>query len=183
VPGAIDAPHSYRRREMARFRLVPDRSELWAEARSTLHPVRVHTTGLTGVLELEIRGDGLELVPPTHVELETERLRSGNALVDGELRRRLEARKFPRIRGELTRSVAGAGDRRSWVAGELTFHGVTRNLEVEVTVRQLDEHTLEIEGARSIDMRDFGLPPPSFLMFRVQPEVQVRARLVGEREG
>jgi polyisoprenoid-binding protein YceI len=168
---------------MPRFRLLPDRSELWAEARSTLHPVRLHTTGLAGVLELEVRGDHLELVPPTHVEVETERLRSGNALVDGELRRRLDSRKFPRIRGELTRSVAGSGDGRSRLTGELTLHGVTRTLEAEVTVRQLDERTLEIEGARSIDMRDFGLPPPSFLMFRMQPEVQVRAKLVAEREG
>ena len=167
---------------MARFRLVPDRSELWAEARSTLHPVRVHTTGLTGVVELELRGDRVDLVPPTHVEVETERLRSGNALVDGELRRRLDSRKFPRIRGELIRSIAGNGQGRRRLTGELTFHGVTRNLEVEVTVRQLDERTLEIEGARSIDMRDFGLPPPSFLMFRMQPEVQVRAKLVAERE-
>lgn len=168
---------------MPRFRLVPDRSELWAEARSTLHPVRFHTTGLTGVLEVEMRGDRLELVPPTHVEVETERLRSGNALVDGELRRRLDSRKFPRIRAELTRSAAGNGEGRSRLTGELTLHGVTRTLEVEVTVRQLQEHTMAIEGARSIDMRDFGLPPPSFLMFRMQPEVQVRAKLVAEREG
>ncbi len=168
---------------MARFRLVPDRSELWAEARSTLHPVRVHTTGLTGVVELELRGDRLEIVPPTHVEVEAERLRSGNALVDGELRRRLDSRKFPRIRGELIRSVAGNGAGTARLTGELTLHGVTRSLEVEVTVRQLDERTLEIEGARSIDMRDFGLPPPSFLMFRMQPEVQVRAKVVAEHDG
>ena len=182
MPGAIDAPHSYRRREMARFRLVPDRSELWAEARSTLHPVRVHTTGLTGVLELEIRGDGLELVPPTHVELETERLRSGNALVDGELRRRLDSRKFPRIRGELTRSTAGDGAGSARLTGALSLHGVTRTLDVDVTLRQIDPHTLELEGARAIDMREFDLSPPSFLMFKMQPEVQVKVRLVAERD-
>ena len=167
---------------MPRFRLVPDRSELWAEARSTLHPVRVHTTGLTGVLELEVRGDRLELVPPTRVEVETDRLRSGNALVDGELRRRLDSRKFPRIRGELTRSTAGDGSGAARLTGELTLHGVTRPLDVEVTMRQRDPDTLEIEGARAIDMREFGLSPPSFLMFRMQPEVQVRVKLVAQRD-
>jgi polyisoprenoid-binding protein YceI len=168
---------------MARFRLVPDRSELWAEARSTLHPVRVHTTGLTGVLEVEIRGDRLELVTPTHVEVETERLGSGNALVDGELRRRLDSRKFPRIRGELTRSAAGEEAGTARLTGELTLHGITRTLDVDVEMRQLDPGTLEIEGARAIDMREFGLPPPSFLMFRMQPEVQVRVKLVAKRDG
>ena len=120
---------------------------------------------------------------PTYVEVETQRLRSGNGLVDGELRRRLDSRKFPRIRGELTRSTAGNGAGRAGSRAELTFHGVTRTLDVEVTLRQLDPRTLEIEGGRAIDMRDFGLPPPSFLMFKMQPEVQVRAKLVAEREG
>ena len=168
---------------MARFRILPERSELWAEARSSLHPVRVHTGGLEGVVEAELEDGMPRLGTPTFVELETQRLRSGNVLVDGELQRRLDVRKFPRIRGELTRSVAGNGAGMSRLTGELSFHGVTRTLDVAVTVRQLDPRTLEIEGGRAIDMRDFGLPPPSFLMFRMQPEVHVRARLVAEREG
>jgi len=167
---------------LARFRISPQRSELWAEARSNIHPVQVHTSGLEGVLEAEIEGDQPRLGPPTYVEVDTERLRSGNGLVDGELQRRLDSRKFPRIRGELTGSVPGNGAGTSRLTGQLTLHGVTRSLEVEVTVRKLDPRTLEIEGGRAIDMRDFGLPPPSFLMFKMQPDVQVRARLVAERE-
>lgn len=167
---------------MARFRISPQRSELWAEARSNIHPVRVNTSGLEGVVEAELGGDQPRLGPPTYVEVDTERLRSGNGLVDGELQRRLDSRKFPRIRGELTSSVPGNGTGTSRLTGQLTLHGVTCSLEVVVTVRQLDPRTLEIEGGRTIDMRDFGLPPPSFLMFKMQPDVQVRARLVAERE-
>ena len=167
---------------MARFRISPEKSELWAEARSSLHPVRIHTAGLEGVVEAE-PGDTAtppRLGMPTHVEVETLRLRSGNALVDRELQRRLDPRKFPRIRGEL-RSIGRDATGTSRLTGELTLHGVTRSLEVDVTVRQLDPRTLEIVGGRAIDMRDFGLPPPSFLVFKVQPEVQVRARLIAER--
>ena len=168
---------------MARFRISPEKSELWAEARSSLHPIRIHTAGLEGVVEAET-GEGTaapRLGTPTHVELETQRLRSGNGLVDGELQRRLDPEKFPRIRGEL-RSVAQDGAGTSRLTGELTLHGVTRTLDVEVTIRRLDPRTLQIEGGRLIDMRNFGLPPPSFLMFKVQPDVQVRARLIAERE-
>jgi len=168
---------------VARFRISPQRSELWAEARSSLHPVRVHTSGLEGVVEAELVDGQPLLRTPTYVEVETQRLRSGNALVDGELQRRLDSRKFPRIRGELTGVNAGNGAGTSRLTGELTLHGVTRKLDVDVAIRQVDPRTLEIEGTRAIDMRDFGLPPPSFLMFRMQPEVQVRARLVAEREG
>lgn len=167
---------------MTRFRISPQRSQLWAEARSSLHPVRVQAAGLQGVVEAELVDGRPVLTPPTYVELETQQLRSGNGLVDGELHRRLDSGKFPRIRAELKRSTAGNDPRTSLLTGELTLHGVTRTLDVEVTIRQRDERTLEIEGARAIDMRDFGLPPPSFLMFRMEPEVQVRARLLAERE-
>jgi polyisoprenoid-binding protein YceI len=168
---------------MARFRLDPLQSELWAEARSRLHPVRVHTSGLTGVVEAEIGETRPMLATPTHVEVEARRLRSGNALIDGELQRRIDTRTHPSIRAELTGVAPGAAPDTLRLTGTLSFHGVTRTLEVEVTVRQRDAGTLEVEGARPIDMRDFGLAPPSFLVFRMEPEVQVRAKLVARREG
>jgi polyisoprenoid-binding protein YceI len=167
---------------MACFRIVPEQSELWAEARSTLHSVRVHTAGLTGVVEVEPGGERLLLATPTQVELEARRLRSGNALVDGELQRRIDTRAYSTIRAELTAVLPLAAADTLRLTGRLTLHGVTRTLDVEVRVRQPDPGTLEIEGGRSIDMRDFGLPAPSFLMFRMDPHVQIRARLVAARE-
>ncbi|MGZ6097292.1 MAG: YceI family protein [Myxococcaceae bacterium] len=163
---------------MARFVLVPERSELWAEARSSLHPVRVHTVGLTGEIEAEPGGERVLLATPTRISLEAARLRSGQGLVDGELQRRIEIARYPTIRAELVAAAPGAGPDTLRLTGTLSFHGVTRTLEVEVTVRCQDAATLLVEGGRSIDMRDFGLPPPSFLMFKVDPLVQVRARLV-----
>lgn len=168
---------------MARFRVSSEKSELWAEARSSLHPIHIHTAGLEGMVEAELVDGRPVLSTPTWVEVETQRLRSGNGLVDGELQRRLDARTFPRIRGELRSVVAGSSPGTSRLTGELTLHGITRTLDVEVTVQQVDEQTLEMEGGRAIDMRDYGLQPPSLLMFKMQPEVQVRAKLVARREG
>lgn len=168
---------------MARFRLVPEQSELWAEARSSLHPVRVHTAGLTGIVEVDLGGARPLLTTPTHVELEAGRLHSGNRLVDGELQRRIDPRAYPTIRAELAEASPGEGPDTLRLTGTLTFHGVTRTLEVEVKIRQPDPLILVLEGGRAIDLRDFGLPPPSFLMFRMDPRVQVRARLVGHQEG
>jgi polyisoprenoid-binding protein YceI len=167
---------------MARFTLLAEKSELWAEARSSLHPVRVHTAGLRGVIEAELGGQQPMLASPTHVELEASRLRSGNGLVDGELQRRIDTRSYPTIRAELTEGARGSAAGTLLLTGALTFHGVTRALDVEVTVRQDGPSTLIIEGGRAIDMRDFGLAAPSFLMFRMDPRVQVRARLVAIRE-
>jgi len=167
---------------MARFVLVPERSELWAEARSTLHPVRVHTIGLTGEIAAEVGGERILLATPTQVDFESRRLRSGGALIDRELQRRLDVPRYPSIRAELVTASPGVEPDSLRLIGTLGFHGVTRTLDVEVKVRLEDSATLLVEGGRPIDMRDFGLPPPSFLLFKVDPLVQVRARLVARKD-
>ena len=167
---------------MARYRIAPDRSELWAEARSSLHPINVHTSGFQGEVSVEEADGRRALALPTQLEIETGRLKSGHALIDHELERKLDARKFPRIRGTVREASAPEGGRQR-LRGELTLHGVTVPLDGDVTVRALDEDTIEVAGERVIDMRDFGLQPPRFLMLKVHPDVRIRARVIARREG
>ena len=167
---------------MARYRVLPERSRLWAEARSSLHPIKLETSGLTGTVEAEAADGGVQLGAPFRVEVDAEKLRSGNALMDGELQRRLETRKFPRVVGEV-RAAEPRSDGVRWILrGDLTLHGVTRATDADVQVRAVDDRTIEIEGEKTIDMRDYGLTPPKLLILKVHPDVKVRARLVAERE-
>lgn len=155
------------------------------EATSSLHPIRAETTGLKGYLDAEIvDGRIADGAPVTgRVEIDADRLKTGNGLYDHELERRLEVRKYPVIRGTV-RAVQPLGDgTRYRVSGELEFHGVTRPVEGEITLRPVDDHTLEIEGERSFDLREHGLEPPRLFMLKVHPDVRVRGFVVGEREG
>jgi polyisoprenoid-binding protein YceI len=166
---------------VARYRVIPERSHLWAEARSSLHPVHVETTGLTGDIEAEVVDGQVRLGAPFRVDIDAERLRSGNMLIDVELQRRLETKKFPRVIGAVSAATAAEGGWR--LSGELTLHGVARATDAQVTVRVVDDTTIEIEGEKTIDMRDYGLNPPKLLLLRVHPDVKVRARLVATRAG
>lgn len=164
---------------MSRWRVVPEKSRLWAEARSSLHPVRVETSGLVGEVEAEVADGRVRLGAPFRVEIDAERLRSNNGLMDMELQRRLETKKYPRVIGAVAQ-VSDSGS--SWrLRGELTLHGVARAEEALVVARLVDADTIELEGEKVIDMRDYGLNPPRFLMLRVHPDVRVRARLVAVR--
>jgi polyisoprenoid-binding protein YceI len=168
---------------VTRFRVVPNRSRLWIEATSSLHPIRIETTGLEGAFEAALVDDQPDLtVQPTGcIEIGAERLMTGNVLYDRELERRLEMRKYPRIRGEIV-AVQADGDDRYHVRGNLSLHGVTWPVEGRVRVRVRDDGTVEAEGEQTFDMRDFKLDPPRLLMLRVHPEVRVRGRLVAVRE-
>lgn len=169
---------------MARYRIVPERSRLFAEARSSVHPIRVDTEGLEGYVELELDGERLKGHAPVRgrVEIAVEKLATGNGLYDRELERRLEARRYPRIRGEVL--AAEASGKHYRVRGRLSFHGKTNAVEGDVTIRVAERgRTLEIEGERSFDIRDYGLEPPKLLLLRVYPDVRVRGKVIAEREG
>lgn len=169
---------------MARYRIVPERSKIWAEGRSSLHPIKVETTGLEGFVEANVHDGHLEIPQPAKasVELESDRLKTGNGLYDRELERRLEVRKYPRIRGAV-RSVASTDSgSRFHVQGDLTLAGRSHSVEGDVTARIINGATIEFQGEQIIDMRDFGLEPPKILMLRVYPDVKVRGLVVAQLE-
>ena len=155
---------------MARYRIVPERSRVWIDARSSLHPIRSSTDGLEGYIDLDA-GAGA-------VSLPVSRLSSGNPLEDREMRNRVDAKRFPTIDGTVTRiePIDGAGRYR--VAGDLVFRGVSRPCEDEVRIETADDGSVRIEGRSTFDVRDFGMQPPRILMLRVHPEVTVRVEIV-----
>jgi polyisoprenoid-binding protein YceI len=169
---------------MARFRIVPDKSAVLIEASSSLHPIHTRTEGLEGFLEVDVHDDVIDTAadPKGELSLRVERLSSGNRLEDRELQRRIDARRHPTIDGRLEHLSKVNGDGRYRVAGDLTFHGVTRRCEGDVVIRPVDHRTLRVEGESSFDIRDFGMEPPRIFMLRVHPDVKVRIEVVAEKE-
>ncbi len=171
---------------MTRYDIVPERSSVWIEATSNVHPINTRTDGLEGFLDVVLRDGGhldLDVSPKGELSLSVSRLSSGNVLEDRELQRRIDARRFRTIDGRLTDMRATDRDDRYLVRGDVTFRGVTNSYEQEMTVAQLDEQTLQLDGQATFDIRDFGMEPPRILMFKVRPEVDVRVEVVARKEG
>ena len=121
---------------MARFRIVPDKSAVLIEASSSLHPIHTRTVGLEGFLDVDVHDGVIDTSadPKAELSLRVEQLSSGNRLEDRELQRRIDARRHPTIDGRLDHMSKVNGDGRYRVAGDLTFHGVTRRCEDELVI-------------------------------------------------
>jgi len=170
---------------VARYRIIPERSKIWIEARSSLHPIKAESSAMEGNFEMEM-ADGrvdLQSAPKGWLDLEVESLKTGNRLYDRQIEGELEVRKYPRIHGEVREVSAGTDGDRLRVRGDLSLHGVTRRLEGDVVLAALDADTMQVEGEKTIDLREFNLKPPQILMLKVYPEVKIRARIVARREG
>ena len=170
---------------MAHYRIVPERSRVSISARSSLHPIETSTDGLEGALDLELLAGGqldLQSQPHAKVSFPVDQLKSGNPLEDRELRRRIDARRFPTIDGELVEIQPTGVEGLYLVRGHVMFRGTTRSYAREMSFTTVDDRTLRIEGESTFDVRDFGMEPPKILMLKVEPEVRVRVEVVAEKE-
>ena len=59
---------------------------------------------------------------------------------------------------------------------------MTNTYEDEITITQVDDRTLQLEGEHTFDIRDFGMEPPKILMLKVEPDVDVRVEIIAEKE-
>ncbi|HEY6426321.1 MAG TPA: YceI family protein [Acidimicrobiales bacterium] len=168
----------------ARYTFDPVRSCIWVSGRSSLHPINTETRGISGWFGAAARDDGsLDLDAPVsgQLELSVDRLTSGNALYDRELKRRMDARRYPTILGEITKVEPGDTPGGYIVTGDITFHGKVRSFTHEMSI-DIDEGAVLLAGDDVFDIREFGMKPPSMLMVRVYPEIAVRVELHGTRD-
>jgi len=165
---------------MTRYEIHPERSEVRIAARSSIHPIDALTHGLEGFFEAELAGELLDLsVPPKgRLELPVERLTSGNALYDREMKRRIDARRYRTITGELNDMRLADATGRYLVGGDVTLRGVTRHFEDEMSFSVLDENAISLEGSHVFDVRDFDMEPPKVMMLKVYPDVAVSVKIV-----
>jgi polyisoprenoid-binding protein YceI len=170
---------------MTRYRIDPERSQVWIDARSSMHPIHSSTDGLEGYVELELGSEGAvdaTVVPAAKLSLPVTRLSSGNSLEDRELQKRIDARRYPTIDGVLERLDSPDADGGYRVSGDITFRGVTRRCEDQMTIRPMDDKTIQLAGKSRFDIRDFGMDPPRVLMLKVYPEVDVRVEILAVKE-
>ncbi|MFN2389423.1 MAG: YceI family protein [Actinomycetota bacterium] len=164
---------------MATYEFLPE-SVLEIHANSSVHPIHGETHALTGKAEGEIV-DGAVVLDPTptgYFEIPIDAMKSGHKLQDMEMRRRVEAKKYPTIRYEVA-NVSGGPDTYQ-VTGSLTFHGVTREFTEDVKV-EIDGDSFRAEGEHTMDIRDYDMKPPKILNLQVYPEIKVKVRVAAKK--
>jgi PadR family transcriptional regulator, regulatory protein PadR len=166
------------------FRVLPDRSAVMIDARSSVGPITFGAIGVTGAMEVAVAGHRVcsDPFPTAHLEIEVDQLRSGNSLYDAELLRRIDARRHPTVRLDLRDCTALGSTGRYQLTGEVTFHGVSRPLDGTVSVAMSSDHSLVIRGEQVVDIRDFGVVSPTVLMLRIYPDVVVGLQVEAELE-
>src|ERR1039458_921108 len=94
---------------MTHYAIDPDKTIVWIEAWTSLHPIHSETRGMEGYFEGELSTDGaLDLSSPAQASLQLPiaKMSSGNGLYDREMMRRVDARRYPAIAATLRSMTA-----------------------------------------------------------------------------
>ena len=170
---------------MTRYRINPERSYVWIDARSNVHPIHSTTDGLEGSVDVTFASDGsVDVTAPAAgtLSLTVDHLSSGNRLEDRELQRRIDSRRYPKIEGTLDK-IAPSEEAASYlVGGDITFRGVARHHEDVMSISTVDDQTIRLAGQSSFDIREFGMEPPRILLLKVEPEVEIRVEIFATKE-
>lgn len=166
--------------ESVRYRISTEQSTVTLVGETSLHPITVNVTPV-GWLEAVVadgafqpEGDIAGFVKIAVIEF-----RSGNPLVDRETRRRLNAKRYPTISGEVT-EVVGVDGPTATVKGSITFLGREVELEGDISIVDHDDDSLHLAGSGQMDVQWWGLEPPTLLVLKMEPVVTVSIDLVLE---
>ncbi len=175
----LSAPSLSRAEEgLLRFRINPERSHIELLVGTPFGVVTGEAKRFSGTINAS-RG----IVHPqagAHLEVDAGSIETGNRLRDWRMRREvLKVSEYPKIvfRALGVRPVEGA-EGEFIFRGVLELTGVSRELEAKVRARFIGPD-LNVEGRVKLDMRQFDIDPPVFLIvFAVEDEVEISFSLL-----
>ena len=68
------------------------------------------------------------------------------------------------------------------VSGEVTLRGVTVPADGVVVAELPERRLMIVSGEETLNISDFGIPPPSLFMIKIDPEVKLRLYLEARGE-
>jgi hypothetical protein len=174
----------------ATFEVQPGRSAVLVKARSNVGPISFATSEVRGSISAEVDGSRIDVRSPVsaRITVSLTSLTSGNTLYDTELKRRIDARRYPDAVVELREAAraedgAGGGGGSSGTAvryhlvGAIEIHDIGRSIEGSVTVESTSKGVLIVRGQQTIDIREFDLEVPTTLALKIYPEVAIEMHL------
>jgi polyisoprenoid-binding protein YceI len=167
------------------FRIDPAESRVWFDADARLHSFRGETQKITGYFTLG-QSSSLQLTEAT-VTIDAASLETGNSDRDADMRQDfLEVGRFPTIEFRVVELLIPrpAAIEASWdlvLQGQLTVHGVTRDIKVPMTV-SLAAERVTARGQMYLDMRDYHIRVPRLLLIPMKSEVLVGFEVVARRD-
>lgn len=136
---------------------------------SNLHDWESKVTQVQGYGQIVAEPNNLKAINSLFVEIPVRGIKSPKgSIMDGKTYDALKAGTYPQIMYKLTKITAlnnkGGGNFAVGALGDLSMAGVTRQIDLWVTVKVDNYGTIVISGSKNLKMTDFKISPPTALL-------------------
>ncbi len=166
--------------------VIPESSFVAYTGHHTLHSWRGVSHSISATIRLNRTDPSNSYVD---IRIPVESFDSGNPNRDSNMLEVVEVDRFPDVRFVLQEAVLDSLEastdtlyRACWrVRGALTFHGVTRVIEVPVNI-QITRKRLTAHTTFSLKLSDFKIRRPRLLLIPIRDEIDIEASILGYLE-
>ncbi len=185
---------------LTRYQATPA-SKVTVNGTSTIHDWKMEGKIIGGHFEIESnypletsagKLPDLKVKSSAEVSIPVQSIKSGTKRMDEVMLEAMKQPEFPKITYKLTELSPRTGEHKSgdpleFVSkGELTIAGVTRPVEMTVTVEKFDGNKLKVVGSTPIKMTNHGIKPPApniaLGLIKVGDEVKVSFEWITARK-
>jgi polyisoprenoid-binding protein YceI len=136
---------------------------------STLHDWEMKTSKIACNATFTFYEDGdLGGLTLLNFTMPTESLKSDHTGMDDNAYRAMKTSKNPTITFNLTTGTVSSDGKTIKCTGKLTIAGVTKDIELTATAKLNPDKSINIKGSKAINMRDYDIDPPSFMLGAVK---------------
>ncbi|SFE44675.1 YceI-like domain-containing protein [Chitinophaga sp. CF118] len=136
---------------------------------STLHDWEMKTSKIACNATFTFYEDGeLGGLTLLNFTMPAESLKSERSGMDDNAYRALKTSKYPTITFDLTTATVSSEGTVISCKGKLSLAGVTKDIDLLAKSKLNTDKSINIKGSKKINMRDFGIDPPSFMMGAVK---------------
>ena len=134
---------------------------------STLHDWEVPASKLNSTGDMSITSGELQAISSFWVEVESKSLHSGKESMDDKMYDALKADDFQKITFQLGKIKSMTKNGSDWnvvANGNMNIAGVTQNMDLNVTVKVLQNGDVEVSGSKKLKMTSFKMDPPTAML-------------------
>ena len=150
---------------------------------STLHDWTMSARSVNGQGMFIISNNIISSITTLDFVLPVENLKSNEKAMDHNAWKSLKYKRFPNIIYKLKKSQikpSANNQQPILTEGDITIAGVTKEVSIEVMCKVNIDKTIYCKGSKKLNMTDFQVEPPSFLMgaMRTGNEIELQFDLI-----
>lgn len=149
-----------------KYELLPENSEIKIEGTSTVHDWHMSADNPSSSFNAELDDTNIH-IDNLSFQLKAENILSHNSIMDNKAHKSLKSEDHPVIKfmslSDLTLSET-ENHLKTNVIGKLQIAGVTKDVQIPVETKIIEDSQLEVTGEVSLKFKDFKIKAPTALM-------------------